>query len=365
VRALLLAILLSGPGLSAVAQPFVEIQQGDFPLILSAPHGGYLTPDSLADRTCSACVTVRDLRTQEWARLLADNVEQRTGRRPWVVINLLARVKLDANREVGEAADGDPNATMAWEAYHAGLEAAREEVSARFGGGLLLDLHGHGHSVERFELGYLLTASHLRQSSAALEVRAGLSSIRALHSRSGVSLGTLLRGPGSFGDMLFQTGIPSTPSPADPAPLTGEAFFSGGYITARHGSRDGGTVDAIQIEAHYPGARDSDLHVAELASRVGGAVLAFLERWYPSALATGLESLPVQSGPTSCLVSTPAGIRMLQNCVEGRVRVVDMLGRRVRDIQLAPGEEWNAQALARGLYLARLEHESVALRFFR
>lgn len=365
MRALLLAILLSGLGLGAGAQPFVEIQQGDFPLILSAPHGGYLTPDSLADRTCSACVTVRDSRTQEWARLLADDIEQRTGRRPWVVINLLARVKLDANREVGEAADGDPNATMAWEAYHAGLEAARQDVSARFGGGLLLDLHGHGHSVERFELGYLLTASQLRQSDAALEVRAGLSSIRALHSRSGVSFGTLLRGPDSFGDMLFQTGIPSTPSPADPAPLAGEAFFSGGYITARHGSRDGGMVDAIQLEAHYPGMRDSDLHVAELASRVGGAVLAFLEHWYPSAIGTDTEPWPDKTRPARCLISTSAGIRLQAICPSGRVEVVDMLGRRVMAIQMAPGEEWMAPSLARGLYLARFEHETAPMRLFR
>lgn len=365
MRALLLAILLSGASLRAGAQPFVEIQQGDFPLILSAPHGGYLTPDSLADRTCSACVTVRDSRTQEWARLLADEIEQRTGRRPWVVINLLARVKLDANREVGEAADGDPNATVAWEAFHAGLETARQDVSARFGGGLLLDLHGHGHSVERFELGYLLTASQLRQSDAALEVRAGLSSIRALHSRSGATFGALLRGPDSFGDALFQAGVPSTPSPADPAPLAGEAFFSGGYITARHGSRDGGAVDAIQLEAHYPGARDSDIHVAELAERVGSAVLAFLERWYPLAIGTGLEPLPVSAGSGSCLVSTLAGIRMRQDCVAGRVRVMDLLGRQVLEIRMAPGQEWRAPLLSHGLYFARYEHESGALRFVR
>lgn len=365
VRALLLAILLAGTSLRAGAQPFVEIQQGDFPLILSAPHGGYLTPDSLADRTCAACVTVRDTRTQEWARLLADEIEQRTGRRPWVVINLLARVKLDANREVGEAADGDPHAAEAWQTYHSALEEAAEGIMQRFGSGLLLDLHGHGHSVERFELGYLLTASQLRESDAALEVRAGLTSIRALHSSSGVPFGALLRGPDSFGAALFRSGVLSTPSPTDPAPLSGQAFFSGGYITARHGSRDRGTVDAIQLEAHYPGARDSDLHVAELASRVGSAVLAFLEYWYPAALATDLESLPVMQRPVHCLVSTPAGIRMREDCRGGRVQVVDMLGRQMLNIRMAPGEEWKVPALARGLYLARFEHEPGALRFFR
>lgn len=365
VRALLLALLLLGASLRVGAQPFVEFQRGDFPLILSAPHGGYLTPDSLADRTCSACVTVRDSRTQEWARLMADDIEQRTGRRPWVVINLLARVKLDANRDVGEAADGDPHAAEAWQTYHSALEDASNEITRRFGSGLLLDLHGHGHAIQRFELGYLLTASQLRESDAAMEVRAGLSSIRALHSRSGVAFGSIVRGPDSFGDALFREGILSTPSPADPAPLSGQAFFSGGYITARHGSRDGGTVDAIQLEAHYPGMRDSDFHVAELASRVGGAALAFLERWYPSAIGTDTESQPDKAGPARCLIATPAGIRLNATCPVGRVEVVDILGRRVLAIRMAPGEEWIPSSLARGLYLARFEHAPAALRFFR
>ena len=124
-------------------------------------------------------------------------------------------------------------------------------------------------------------------------------------------------------------------------------------------------MDAIQLEAHYPGIRDSDLHVAELASRVGGAVLAFLERWYPSAVGTDIVPWPDEAGSASCLTATPAGIRLHETCLAGRVEVVDMLGRRVMAIRMAPGEEWMASSRARGLYLARFEHDSAVLRFFR
>ena len=37
----------------------------------------------------------------------------------------------------------------------------------------------------------------------------------------------------------------------------GSRYFSGGYNTARHGSRGGGTISAIQIEAPKPGIRQN------------------------------------------------------------------------------------------------------------
>ena len=34
-------------------------------------------------------------------------------------------------------------------------------------------------------------------------------------------------------------------------------YFSGGYNTARHGSRSGGVISSIQIELPKPGIRDN------------------------------------------------------------------------------------------------------------
>ncbi len=342
---------------SAMAQPFVEVETGTYPLILSAPHGGYLAPDSLADRTCTACVTVRDSRTQEWARALADAIETRTGKRPWVVINLLDRVKLDANRDVGEAADGDPHAAAAWATYHAALDEASEAVTSEFGGGLLLDLHGHGHSQPRFELGYLLSASRLRQSDAELNQFASLSSIRALHHRSGESFSTLVRGSESFGQLLQLVGVASTPSQADPAPLSGQAFFSGGYITARHGSRDGGTVDAIQLEAHRPGARDSQENVVALAENVADATLAYMQRWYADA--TWSERIPSSDGQSACLSQRGDELVLQGDCASGQVTLYDMLGRRAILLEMNPGQRTTLPVMARGVYIAQyLPHNS-------
>jgi len=350
-----LVLLFGVTGIPVSAQAFIEVIQGDFPLIVSASHGGYLAPDSLADRTCPQCVTVRDTRTQEWARLLADEVFLDTGRRPWVVINLLARTKLDANREVGEAADGDANAAAAWAEFHDGLETAAQHIETTYGGGLLLDLHGHGHSNARFELGYLLTSSQLRESQAAINNLAGSSSIRALVSRSGGTLTEAIRGGASLGHFLDLVGIRSTPSPSDPAPLVGEPFFSGGYITARHGSRDGGQVDAIQLEAHFQGARNSDDNVALLAERVADAVLAFIQQRYPEMIGVGVEDEISAFRRSSCLSQRFDHVQLARECAGGRVRVYDMLGRLLLDTRLAPGGMVELPPMARGIYLARMD----------
>ncbi|KAK2140296.1 hypothetical protein LSH36_1399g00032 [Paralvinella palmiformis] len=64
------------------------------------------------------------------------------------------------------------------------------------------------------------------------------------------SIQELLTGaaPVSFGGLLESEGYLSVPSPTNPGP-GGEIYFSGGFITQQYGSRDGGIVDAIQIES--------------------------------------------------------------------------------------------------------------------
>ena len=56
--------------------------------------------------------------TQELTRLLYDDLTMLTGRSPTMVINLLARVKLDANRDINEATFGEEVAIEAWEEFH-------------------------------------------------------------------------------------------------------------------------------------------------------------------------------------------------------------------------------------------------------
>lgn len=259
---------------------YVDYRSGALPLVISAPHGGTEEPSEIPDRT--AGTTVRDSNTDLLALALADALETRTGSRPHLVVSRLHRRKLDPNRDLDEAAGGDPRAEHAWREFQALIEHASGRVVAAHRRGLYLDLHGHGHEIPRLELGYLLDGDDLARSDAELDGGdwSASSSIRALVDHAGVPFSALLRGPESLGTLLESRGVPATPSAPQPDP-GGAPYFSGGYNTARHGSRDGAPVSGIQIEAHYTGVRDTEANRAAFAALLADALAVFLARWYP------------------------------------------------------------------------------------
>ena len=106
----------------------MDTRRGTLPLVLSAPPGGSEKPASMADRTLG--VLQRDSGSREILFGLADAIELRTGRRPFLVASNLHRVKLDPTREVEEAAQGDEKSIAAWTAYHWALEEAGRAAKA-------------------------------------------------------------------------------------------------------------------------------------------------------------------------------------------------------------------------------------------
>lgn len=337
------------------ASPFIDARAGSLPIIISAPHGGRLAPDSLADRSCPNCLIGPDTGTQEWARELVSALERRTGRAPFRVISLLARAKLDPNREIVEAADGDPHAEAAWEAYHGAIEEARRAVEARFGRGILVDLHGHGHAIARLELGVLLSSAQLATPASTLDELTDDTSLRALAERTG-SLSNLLRGPDAFGTLFENEGIPAVPSAGDPFPLPGHPYYTGGYITLRHGSRDGGTIDAIQIEAPLGGLRDTAANIRAFALRTATVLDEYLARNYGLVLAMDRPERPQADAGCLDVRSRPDGIevRAVQGCdpAEGsKIRVHDVIGRQVAASTWQTGRNLiTAAGLAPGVY---------------
>jgi N-formylglutamate amidohydrolase len=254
---------------------YIEYVAGSLPVIIAAPHGGNLQPSEIPDR--SSGTTVQDLNTEDLARRIAAEIHALTGMRPHLAVTRLHRRKLDNNREIVEAAQGNPHAERAWHEYHGFLDAARHRLREEHGGGILIDVHGHGHSIQRLELGYLLTASNLELPDAQLDAATyrDRSSVRSLATRAAVPFSALIRGEQSLGSLLAANGFPSVPSSDDPSP-EGEPYFTGGYTTARHGSRDGGPVDAIQLEANRRGVRDTAEERQQFAEAFAAALLEYL-----------------------------------------------------------------------------------------
>lgn len=258
---------------------YVDYEAGSLPIVISAPHGGRLEPSEIPGRTFG--VTGSDRNTDQVAEALADAIEARMGGRPHLIISRLHRRKLDPNREIVEAAQGSPQAEHTWLEFHAMIEHAHGRVAAQHGRGLYLDLHGHGHPIQRLELGYLLNAADLARPDAELDqgTWAASSSIRTLTAESGVPFSTILRGPESFGSLLEDLGFAATPSDVQPDPGA-NPFFSGGYNTARHGSRSGGPISGIQVEAQFAGLRDTEASRAAYTAALAAAIEAYLARWF-------------------------------------------------------------------------------------
>jgi hypothetical protein len=254
---------------------YVEYRPGTLPLILAAPHGGTIEPAEIPAR--AGGTQGRDYGTDQAAIRIADQLEARTGERPHLIVFHLSRTRVDANRDIGEGTEGHPLGRHAWLEFQSLVDHARTRVADAHGKGLFVDLHLHGHAIQRLELGYLLSASDLRESDEQLNGRAGSSSIAGLVQRTGRPLSTLLRGPSSLGDRFVAEGFPAVPSSDDPAPSPGEPYFTGGYNTARWGSRGGGVIDAVQIEANAEAFFPDPVRAAAAAA----AVLAgFIADWY-------------------------------------------------------------------------------------
>ena len=251
-------------------EKYIEYFAGNLPIILSVPHGGREIPSEIPDRSWGTMVT--DDNTYEMSKVLMDTMEARFGARPHVILCRLKRRKLDANRDSLEAAQENRFAHRAWQEYHYYIGSAKKEIESEFGSGLFLDIHGHGANPDgyydlRTWLGYLMPGSVLDRSDEELNTteNSNKTSIRSLVDSSSFSFIEVLRGKNSFGSLMDSLRFYSVPSKKYPGP-EGSRYFSGGYNTLRHGSRDGGMISAIQIEAPKPGIREDQQTWSKFAS---------------------------------------------------------------------------------------------------
>jgi len=262
---------------------YIQYIAGNIPVIISAPHGGYLEPADIPDHSCSGCVLVKDAYTLELANELAAAITAQTGCYPHIIINLLHRKKLDANRDIEEAADGNAVAEQAWYEFQGFIDSAKQQTAAGFGKGLYIDLHGHGHTIQRIELGYLHTAAELQLPDSVLNTNTYIngSSIKNLviSNLTNQTHAQLLRGNFALGTLLQNKGYPSVPSAGIPYPLPGEPYFNGGYNTARHSSYNGGTIDGIQMECNS-GIRLTTAARLAFADSLATALNQYLEQHY-------------------------------------------------------------------------------------
>ena len=229
---------------------YIEYIAGNLPIIISAPHGGYLKPTEIPNRTWGTLGN--DYKSQEYTLEVANYIKQMTGRWPHVIINHLHRVKLDANNDIEKAAQGHRWAEHAWYEFHQFIDDAKAEVKVQCGKGIYFDFHTNAHPQQWVEIGLGLTASDLDRSNSALNASKykNRSTLKSLAYRPGIYFPEIIRGQTSLGGLLQSRNYKSVPSPSYPDP-NGGGYFNGGYNVRRHGSLQGGTIDGIQVETYY------------------------------------------------------------------------------------------------------------------
>ncbi|MFM7605065.1 MAG: hypothetical protein ACKO8Z_07675, partial [Prosthecobacter sp.] len=253
------------------AKGYVEYIPGDLPLVLCSPHGGGLKPSDIPNRLHG--VTAQDVHTQELTRSVAEEIAALGGHRPHLILSHLHRSKLDPNREVHEAAQGNADATKTWEEYHYFIEQACDVEVKRHGSVFLIDMHGQNHPGQRVELGYLHKPEELSQSLEKLNAAdfVAKGSLAQLMRRSKLPYSELLQGPCSFGALLEARGYPTTPSPRLPVP--DQPYFSGGYTVARHCKPP---TTGFQLEANRVRLRDTETHRRRFAQTLAGVLEEYL-----------------------------------------------------------------------------------------
>lgn len=356
------------PGSSYLdSNAYVEYIAGNLPIILSAPHGGSLQPSSIPDRDCEGCVTINDAYTKLITEGIAEKIHAITACYPHVVINLLHRKKFDANRDIEDAADGNVSVEQSWYAYHDFIELAGSQIADHYDRGLFIDLHGHAHTIQRIELGYLMSREDLQESDEVLNSNPYTeeSSIRTLveDNWQALSHAELLRGAESLGTILDEKGFPAVPSFADPYPQGNEPFFQGGYNTRRHGSVDDlGHIDAIQIEMNQD-IRFDEAARAVLIDSMAQAILEYYAYHYDedflSTFCTEISNIDkTETESVAYTISpNPAEGYFIINGGEYKsldIELYNQLGQKLHFKRVLVGEQIDVSDLPAGYYILKL-----------
>ena len=232
---------------------YIEYIPGDLPIILTAAHGGTLEPQGFE---IELGTNASDGGSQQLARLVHARLGQLTGRTPHLVINHIKRNRLNLNRDDASPNAQHPPAIAAYDEFHGFIEDAKAWVTAACGQGHYFDLHTHGRRENAWvEIGLGLSKRDLLLGDEQLAGEADDSFYRHLAGQPGADFAQLVRGPTSLGGLLEAQSFEGSPVRAVPSPKNPDLgpypYFNGGFNTQAHGSRQGGHIDATQLEFHF------------------------------------------------------------------------------------------------------------------
>jgi len=260
---------------------YVEYQPGNLPLVLVSPHDGGLQPDEIPPRTWGT--TARDLNLHPLTLAAADEIMNRTGRRPHIVLSHLHRTRLDPNRAILEAAQENIHAEQTWSEYHETfITAAMDAAIADAGFAFLIDMHGHSHAIARLELDFLLGPTELNRDDDTLNLpgyiwQSGLRQAALRNPETPFS--QLIRGQSSLGTLYNDHGVPAWPSAQFPV-IGDNPFFNNGFTPRTHAGRERNRPTAAMMIEHHRAVRMEAPARAEYAVAFASVIQRFMAEWF-------------------------------------------------------------------------------------
>lgn len=235
---------------------------------------------------------------------------------PHLVINELHRIKLDANREFGEATLNNSIAADTYDEIHyQWMSEAKENVTNICNWGLVFDIHGQSQN-DYNQLGYRISQSQLLYNDNQLNDEIDSTSIRSLAEYNlnnfNISLSDIIRGNYSLGNYLNQTYgdhlmIPSLlKKNLGDYSENGLWYYQGGFGLETHGSQDGGNIDAIQIEVNYDNRWTQELRI-QFCYDFSQSVIAFVNQWYNMSSCSFYQTEGMMTGATTTSTTGDGG----------------------------------------------------------
>ncbi len=209
---------------------FVLVQEGNLPILLTAPHGGNKQIEHIQARKSGN--TIPDIKTLELAELVSSNLTILLGRKPYIVAAKFSRTYLDANRAEKRAYDQEncPLLQTLYRSYHHHITNFVQALKNKYPkGAILLDLHGQ--IVDKQAI-YIGTGNGLTIATMKLQ-----------HGEQAMV------GPHSIVGQLRKRGYVVLPDNTQNNQAE-ELHYIGGYTVRTHGSHNNG-IDAIQLEIGF------------------------------------------------------------------------------------------------------------------
>ena len=181
VVSLFLVLLLNPPAHAADDAPadLVLVQQDTLPIIMTVPHGGRQAIPEIAERNIEGKTGGRgkgkwagfvkggDFNTDILAQDIAAEIQELTGKAPYLVLAKFERKYIDANRPPEIGLD-NPKARPYYDYYHNAVRRFIGEIRGKYSAGLLIDVHGQHYDPDVVMRGTRYTGGDRDRREAAL-----------------------------------------------------------------------------------------------------------------------------------------------------------------------------------------------------